>query len=171
MLCCLLAALLALVGVKGHRQQIGSSARELRYTRHPVSRTGFGVCCGIIAFEVAAAVAGAAGGLRTTHPAVIVLLATAVTLAGVLFARAHGTPTCRRAWALWGLGASAGSGLTELLDLHVLALHAGPDLAASVVLHGLALVLGVMAGRLLLLVGAREEARTWGAPAATIPPR
>jgi hypothetical protein len=157
MLCCVLAAVLTLMGFNGHHRQITSSAREISYTRHAISRTAFGMCCGVIAFEVVAAVAAALGGLTTLRPELVLLGATAVTALGAGSAMAHGTPTCRRAWALWALGASAGSALAELVDLHLLALHHGPNGAATIVLHGLAVVPGIVAGRLILQLGRADE--------------
>ena len=146
------------------------SAREMRYTRHAVSRAGFGLCCGVVAFEVAAAVAAGAGGLSTIRPGFLLLATLGVTLIGAFFAWAKGTPTCRRAWALFAMGVSAGSAVAELLDLHVLALHRGPNVAASIVLHGLAVLPGLLAGRLLLQIGARDVDRTAAETPGPVPP-
>jgi hypothetical protein len=155
MLCCLLASLLAFAGVKGRRQPAAMSGRSGdRIPPRRVARlVGFGWCCGVLAFEFMAAVAAGTGGLTTTRPELLLLASSAVTAAGLLLARGGGTPHCRRGWALFAMSASAGAALTELADLHLLALHRGPDFLASIALHGLAVVPGIIAGRLLMQLG------------------
>jgi hypothetical protein len=139
MLCCLLAGLLAFAGVKGQGSHRAGAARLV----------GFGACCGVLAFEAAAAIASTAGTLRTNRPELLLAGAAVVTGLGLALSRRGGVPKGQRAWALFALSASGGSALTELADLHLLRLHTGPELVASIGLHGLAVVAGLAATALL----------------------
>jgi hypothetical protein len=152
MLCCLLAGVLAFVGMKGHRRPRTAAPRRMPLGRG-LRLAGFGLFSGALAFEVVATVVAGSGGITTVRPGVVLLAASAFTLGGALLARYGGVPNCRRAWAVFTLGASAGSALAELIDLHALALHRGPDLMASLALHGLAIVPGILASRLLMQMG------------------
>jgi hypothetical protein len=97
------------------------------------------------------------GGLDTRRPELVLLLATVVTALGAIFALAGGAPTCRRAWALFALSASGGSAVWELIDLHLLRLHTGEDVAATIALHGLAVVGGLIGGQILLSVNSGKQ--------------
>ncbi|HEX3426421.1 MAG TPA: hypothetical protein VHT30_09835 [Acidimicrobiales bacterium] len=179
MLCCVLAGLLALAGFRGRRDPPGTKIGEtpepttvwafLRSklpgtARRPGRVAGFGLFGGALGFEVVAVLATWWHGLDTRRPELMLAATAAFTVLGVAFALAGGAPTCRRAWALFALSFSAGSAVMELLDLHLLRVHTGEDVVATVALHGLAVLGGVVGGRLLLSVNASGEARQF-APA------
>lgn len=189
MLCCLLAGILALAGVRFRRRQgdprerragglgpatwtgDGGSGRTcgdhtgIRDAEHRLTRVGLGLLCGGLGFEVVAELAGSIGGLSTRRPLLLYAGALLMTLLGVWCAHRGAVPANRQAWALFTLSASGGAVLAELADLHLLRLHTGPDLAASIGLHGLAVLLGLVSARLLFLAGGvvpdrRREPRT-----------
>jgi hypothetical protein len=174
MLCCVLAGLLAFAGVKGRRQSSGTDARHCDATagggwlatmrsnfRASAQRPGrvaaFGACCGVLGFQVVAVLCTWSGGLVTRRPQLLLVGTIVFTLLGTFFALGGGAPKGRRAWALFALSASAGSALVELADLHLLKIHTKEDVIATIALHGLAVVGGLVGGQLLLSGGDREQ--------------
>jgi hypothetical protein len=125
--------------------------------QRPARVAAFGACCGILGFQVVAVGCTWAGALHTRRPSLLFAGTLAFTVVGAAFALRGGAPKGRRAWALFALSASAGSALIELADLHLLRIHSGEDVIATIALHGLAVVGGLVGGQLLLAGGEREQ--------------